>query len=114
MTMSLLLEHFDDLLVTPENAVQLNHAVLQLAIQGKLVEQDSKDESVNSVFNRIQNWNDENFSNSAVELEKPFDIPKCWEWRTIGDVCQTTSGGTPSRQNSNYYGGNIPWLKSGE
>jgi len=114
MTMPLLIEHFDDLLVTPENAVQLNYAVLQLAIQGKLVEQDSKDESVNSVLKRLQNWNDENFSNSAIELEKPFDIPESWEWRTIGDVCQTTSGGTPSRQNPNYYGGNIPWLKSGE
>jgi type I restriction enzyme, S subunit len=114
MTMPLLLEHFDDLLVTPENAIQLNHAVLQLAIQGKLVEQNPKDESVKSVLKRLLNWNEENFSNSATELEKPFDIPESWEWRTIGDVCQTTSGGTPSRQNPNYYGGNIPWLKSGE
>lgn len=26
----------------------------------------------------------------------------------------TTSGGTPNRQNGSYYGGEIPWIKSGE
>ena len=32
----------------------------------------------------------------------------------LGDLCRTTSGGTPSRDNAHYYGGNIPWVKSGE
>ena len=33
----------------------------------------------------------------------------------IGDFCQTGSGGTPSRSNgSEYFGGSIPWVKSGE
>jgi len=32
----------------------------------------------------------------------------------LDQLAQTTSGGTPSRGNSAYYGGNIPWLKSGE
>lgn len=33
----------------------------------------------------------------------------------ISDFCQTGSGTTPSRQNlERYYGGNIPWVKSGE
>ena len=34
---------------------------------------------------------------------------------TIGEFCKTGSGGTPSRkQLERYYGGNIPWVKSGE
>jgi type I restriction enzyme, S subunit len=33
---------------------------------------------------------------------------------TIDDFCETGSGGTPSRANKDYYGGNIPWVKSGE
>jgi type I restriction enzyme, S subunit len=35
-------------------------------------------------------------------------------WLKIGEVCQTTSGGTPSREVSAYYNGEIPWVKSGE
>src|SRR5262249_48455082 len=34
--------------------------------------------------------------------------------RRLGELCRTTSGGTPSRGNPSYYGGNIPWVKSGE
>ena len=33
----------------------------------------------------------------------------------IADFCETNSGGTPSRDKSElYYGGSIPWVKSGE
>lgn len=33
---------------------------------------------------------------------------------SLEEVCDTTSGGTPSRSNSAYYDGDISWLKSGE
>ena len=32
----------------------------------------------------------------------------------LGEVCYTTSGGTPSRRELKYYNGTIPWVKSGE
>lgn len=34
--------------------------------------------------------------------------------KAIAEVAITTSGGTPNRGNKEYYGGEIPWLKSGE
>ena len=44
----------------------------------------------------------------------PFKVPEGWVWTTLGEVGTWQSGGTPSRSNKTYYGGNIPWLKTGE
>jgi type I restriction enzyme S subunit len=41
-------------------------------------------------------------------------LPKDWKWVKLGEVCHTTSGGTPSRKELKFYNGNIPWVKSGE
>ncbi len=34
--------------------------------------------------------------------------------KKIGDIARVTSGGTPSRDNPTYWGGDIPWIKTGE
>ena len=44
----------------------------------------------------------------------PFEVPSLWEWTTLGQIGIWQSGGTPSRSNKSYYGGNIPWLKTGD
>ena len=44
----------------------------------------------------------------------PFEVPQSWCWTTLGDIGTWQSGGTPSRANKSYYGGNIPWLKTGD
>ncbi|MBT7252103.1 MAG: restriction endonuclease subunit S, partial [Candidatus Nitrosopelagicus sp.] len=46
---------------------------------------------------------------------KEIEIPEEWEYGRIEHFCnKITSGGTPNRDNSEYYGGQIPWIKSGE
>ena len=42
------------------------------------------------------------------------ELPSSWIISKLGDICFTTSGGTPSRKRNDFYGGNIPWVKSGE
>ena len=37
-----------------------------------------------------------------------------WEQRKLGEVIDSFSGGTPSVNNASYYGGNIPFIRSGE
>lgn len=37
-----------------------------------------------------------------------------WEQRKLGDITESYSGGTPSAGNKLYYGGNIPFIRSGE
>lgn len=43
---------------------------------------------------------------------KGFSTP--WHEVRLGGVCKTFSGGTPSAENQTYYGGNIPFIRSGE
>ena len=46
--------------------------------------------------------------------EIPFDIPDSWEWVRLGNIGDWGAGATPSRTHPEYYGGNIPWLKTGD
>ena len=41
-------------------------------------------------------------------------IPYPWEQRKLGDVTDSYSGGTPTAGKSEYYGGNIPFIRSAE
>ena len=44
----------------------------------------------------------------------PATNPKGWPVQALGDLAETMSGGTPKRDVDAYYGGGIPWVKSGE
>lgn len=43
-----------------------------------------------------------------------YQLPDGWIWKKLSELAKTTSGGTPSRSNKDYWGGSIPWVKSGE
>ena len=44
----------------------------------------------------------------------PFEVPEGWCWTTLGEIGNWQAGATPSRMRKDYYGGNIPWLKTGD
>ena len=110
---------------------------LTLAIQGKLVPQNPNDEPASVLLERISAEkkaklgkkyvdsyiykSDDNCyyekvgTNEPVRLDNlPFDIPDSWCWARLGNIGDWGAGATPARTNSQYYGGNIPWLKTGE
>jgi type I restriction enzyme S subunit len=45
---------------------------------------------------------------------EPAANPKKWRVAALDTLASTTSGGTPDRAVGEYFGGGIPWVKSGE
>jgi len=41
-------------------------------------------------------------------------IPDNWSYKQLKEIALVTSGGTPSRTVSNYWDGNIPWVRTTE
>ena len=41
-------------------------------------------------------------------------IPEDWEVKTLGELAIIGSGGTPSRKNTNYWNGTIPWITTSQ
>lgn len=87
---------------------QTKSKILDFAIHGKLVPQDPNDEPAIELLKRI---------NPAI---KPCDtshygnLPESWCVVKLGDIGKWQAGGTPNRGVKEYYGGNIPWLKTGD
>ena len=86
--------------------------ILDLAISGKLVPQDPNDEPAIELLRRI-NPAFKPCDNSHYE-NLPFEEPDGWCWATLGSIGKWQSGATPSRMRKDYYGGDIPWLKTGD
>ena len=91
---------------------QTKSKILDLAISGKLVPQDPNDEPATELLKRI-NPDFEPCDNSHYE-NLPFEVPDGWCWATLGSIGKWQSGATPSRMRKDYYGGDIPWLKTGD
>ena len=55
-----------------------------------------------------------NNSDTSHYENVPFEVPESWCWATLGEIGNWQAGATPSRMRKDYYGGNIPWLKTGD
>lgn len=102
----------------------MKKSVLQYAIQGKLVEQRLEEGTGAELYKQMQAEKQRLIKEKKIKKEKtlveitddeiPFDIPETWIWIRVGDVGSWGSGATPPRTNPAYYGGSIPWLKTGD
>ena len=85
--------------MTPQ---ELKNSILQLAIQGKLVEQRPEEGTAEELFLRIQEEKQRLIAEKKIkkekplpeitEDEKPFDIPESWKWVRLGELFQHNTG----------------------
>ena len=88
---------------------QAKSKILDLAIHGKLVPQDPTDEPASELLKRINPKAEITCDNGHYQK-----LPEGWCLTTLGSIGNWQSGATPSRLQKEYYGGIIPWLKTGD
>lgn len=85
------------------NAQQLKNSILQEAIEGRLVPQDPNDEPASVLLDKIRKEKARLVKEGKLkkkdleeipisEDEKPFEIPKSWEWVRISDISESFIG----------------------
>uniref|UniRef100_UPI003F4972FB restriction endonuclease subunit S n=1 Tax=Cupriavidus taiwanensis TaxID=164546 RepID=UPI003F4972FB len=103
-------EGFDLLATAPDGVTRLRELILSLAVRGKLVPQDSNDESASILLKRIRAEKDRLIERGEIkrdkalpeidETEQPYAVPKSWELARLGTLCSVVTDGehlTPER-----------------
>lgn len=122
MSPTQLLQHFDRLSEAPDAIPRLRRFILELAVRGKLIEQEAKDEPAAELLKRIKKEKAALIKNGKLKESKSltitisgtdkvlYEIPANWEWIPLGEsVNNHLGGGTPSKNNSTYWDGDIFW-----
>jgi len=100
---------------------KLRELILELAVRGKLVPQDPDDEPASELLKRIAAEKAELVKQGKIkkqkplpeigEDEKPFVLPRGWEWVTLATIGEIVGGGTPTSDNPHYWSTQgIKWL----
>ena len=105
--------NFDTLFTTESSIDQLKQTILQLAVMGKLVEQDPEDEPAGTLLRRIASeQNPLSTSKSrkknvqAAETLERFNLPESWEWCKVWEVAELITSG--SRDWAKHYSDSGP------
>lgn len=81
-------------------AQELKNSILQLAVQGKLVEQRPEEGTAKELLAQIKAEKEQLIKDKKIKKEKPlpeiideekpFDIPESWEWVRLNDIVSKT------------------------
>ncbi|CAM6201061.1 restriction endonuclease subunit S [Escherichia fergusonii] len=103
---------------------KLRELILELAVRGKLVPQDPNDEPASELLRGMKKQQEDLIKERKIKKPKKLpsidgtlesiSVPQGWELCYLNDIGDWGAGATPNRTNSGYYGGDIPWFKSGE
>jgi len=96
MNASRLIEHFDRISEAPDAIPKLRRLILDLAVRGRLVDQDPRDEPAHELLKKVRYQQQRTSGQSRtralraeghVEVgETPFDVRPGWEMASVGEV----------------------------
>ncbi|MEH2569955.1 restriction endonuclease subunit S [Bradyrhizobium sp. AZCC 2289] len=116
-----LLVQYEQIADAPDAIDRLRRLIRDLAVRGKLVPQDAKDEPAVELLKRIAVERDELVKKKEIRredpldpiqsTEMPFDVPPRWVWSRIGEAVLFTQYGTSQKSNPSEKG--VPVLTMG-
>jgi type I restriction enzyme, S subunit len=116
-----LLAHYGQIGDAPDAIARLRRFILDLAVRGKLVPQDSVDEPASELLKRIAKEKarlvklgevrDKPALPAVAEEEVPFGVPATWRWVRFSNIVGFSAGRTPSRHDPSFWNtGNHAWV----
>jgi len=116
-------EYFDILFTTEESIEELKQTILQLAVTGKLVQQNPNDEPAIELLKKIEKEKERLVKEKKIKKpiklavisdnDKPYTLPSSWEFTRFGDITNRIgSGSTPRGGKSAYFNEGIAFLRS--
>jgi len=117
MSTERLLEVYERIAEAPDAIVRMRQFVLDLAVRGKLVEQDAADEPASQLFSEALTVKKaagvKHKSDPVIGDDVSFPAPSGWLWTRVGEISlQTGSGSTPRGGRSAYTDTGTPFLRS--
>ena len=112
------LNHLPRLTTRPDHIRQLRQTILNLAVRGKLVPQDPKDEPVNSLIAQIEAKRKQrasegepiSYQSSADVSDIRFPVPQSWKGVRLGVVTNVLMGQSPPGETYNTHREGIPLI----
>ena len=119
-----LLAHFERISEAPDAIARLRRFILDLAVRGKLVEQDPEDDPAEELLAQIaearfflihagkSKKQNQLFDEQA---DDPFGLPYGWQWARLPEVADFSAGRTPARNEDKFWNpGFFHWVSIGD
>jgi len=108
MDLNMLFDNYDLLMDSPNSTVKMRKLILQLAVQGKLVDQDPTDEPASELLKRIKAEKEKLIAEGKIKKQKPlppinkdeipYELPNGWEWVRMKKIAYNMGQKKPDKR----------------